>query len=86
MIAGEPMYLDTLVGHHRQFAQEACEATRHHILELEPIVDDVAHQKELLAVVLNRFEETHYSSLVFQRILKRSGAKMAITDEIDLSH
>ena len=56
------------------------------MLEFEPVVDDVAHQEELVAVVLDGFEETNDPTLVFLRVFQSAGAQMAIADEIDLSH
>lgn len=86
MVTGEPMDLDSLVGHHGDFAEETCESTRGYMLEFKPKIDDVAQKEELFAVILDGIKEPHYPPLVIQRIVEGAGAKVAVTYEIYLSH
>ena len=86
VIAREPMHLDATVGHLAYLAKETGEATRHDMLVFEPIVDDIAKQIELVAIVDDAVEKTHNTPLVVKRLVHRSCTEMQVAYEIDFSH
>lgn len=83
VITREPMHADTTIRHSRYLSEETHKTLRHNLAILEPVVDDVAHQEQLLAITLDGLEEAHKSPLVLQRVAHRTCSKMAIAQEID---
>lgn len=86
VIAGEPAYFHSTVGEFGEFSEEPDVSTRHHILVLIPIVENIAKQINLGSIVLDGIEEIHQAHLMLTLVGDVTCTKVCVGYEINFFH
>ena len=83
VVADEQMDGDAAIGKLGQLALDAGKPFGNHRFVFEPEVEQVAHQEQLLTVVLDGAEKPQQLQFTLMAVLKGGDAQMEVGDEID---
>ncbi len=82
VVAREKVNRDARVDQLGNFAEAARKASRNNFPVLEPIVEDIAHQKQGGGVVFYFIQPLHKEPFAFSIVIERGGSEVNIGDEV----